>query len=161
MRQLLQSNRGSALVAAMFFILALGFSATIITWVTSSERRVSHNEYAHARAFYSSDAGSEAALNWIRLQSMPPPTVISQNGNQYVMKDSTYSYIKSDHKYKSDVMHKIDPGTGRVVRRHRPGWDSSWQDFEYIVESQGESADQSATRIEVQAARLFRLDYSY
>jgi len=161
MRQLLQSNRGSALVAAMFFILALGFTGMIITWVTSSSRRVSHNEYAYARAFYSSDAGSEAALNWIRLQTIPPPTVLLVNGDQFVMKDSTYSYIQSDHKYKADVKHKIDPNTGRVVRRHRPGWDSSWQDFEYIVDSYGESADKSSTRIEVQAARLFRLDYSY
>lgn|GEM_PF-3086859 len=161
MGQLLRSNRGSALVATMIFILALGLTATVITWVTSSERRVSHNDYAHTRAFYSSDAGSEAALNWIRIQTMPPPTVLLQNGDKFVMKDSTFSYVQSDQKYMSDVKHKIDANTGRIVRRHRPGWDNSWQDFAYIVDTQGESADKSAARIEVQADRLFRLAYSY
>ncbi len=161
MTKLIRNERGSALVMAMFFILALSLTATIITWVASSERRTSHNEYAYTRAFYSSDAGSEAALNWIRMQQVPPAPVVVQGQNLYVKKDSSYIYIQSDHKYRADVRQKVDPNTGRAIRRHRPGWDSSWMDFEYVVDSYGESASNSSTHIEVQAARLFRLDYSY
>ena len=61
MRAILHNERGTAMVAALFFITALSLTATIIVWITSSERRSSHNEYSHVRSFYASDAGSEFA----------------------------------------------------------------------------------------------------
>ena len=162
MRSLLRNEHGTALVAALFFITALSLTATVIVWVTGTERRVSHNEYSHVRSFYASDAGSEQAINWIRLQQIPPAVVeVDPNTNdQYVKRETDYTYPLSDHSYKVEVKHRLDAG-GNVRLRPRPGWDNSWVDFEYVVDSFGASVTEANTRIEVQAARLYRLDYSY
>lgn len=162
MRSTLHNEHGTALVAALFFITALSLTATVIVWVTGSERRVSHNEYSHVRSFYASDAGSETAINWIRLQQVPPAVVEidPQTSDQYVKRDNSYTYLYSDHSYKVEVKHRLD-ASGNLRLRPRPGWDNSWVDFEYVVDSFGSSVTEANTRIEVQAARLYRLDYSY
>jgi Tfp pilus assembly protein PilX len=160
MRTTINNNRGTALVAALFFITALSLTATVIVWVTSSERRVSHNEYSHVRSFFSSDAGSETAIAWLRALQIPPvPTV--EDGEQWVRREADYTMLQSDHEYRYDIKHKLDAG-GSITLRHRPGWDNSWVDYEYVVDSFGNSVQQSQTRIEVQAARLFKqADDSY
>jgi len=160
MRSLLRNEHGTALVATLFFITALSLTATVIVWVTGSERRVSHNEYSHVRSFYASDAGSEQAINWIRLQTVPPAVVEVDGSDQFVKRESDYTYMYTDHSYKVEVKHRLDAG-GNVRLRPRPGWDNSWVDFEYVVDSFGASVTEANTRIEVQAARLYRLDYSY
>ena len=160
MRSILRNEHGTALVAALFFITALSLTATVIVWVTGSERRVSFNEYSHVRSFYASDAGSEQAINWIRLQPVPPAVVEIDGTDQFVKREINYTYMYSDHSYKVEVKHRIDAG-GNIPLRPRPGWDNSWVDFEYVVDSFGASVTEANTRIEVQAARLYRLDYSY
>ena len=145
----LRNEKGTALVATLFFITALAITATIIVWVTGSERRVSHNEYTHTRSFYSSDAGSETAINWIRTQQIPPPIVDSQN--KYVVAQNNYTYINSDHKYQFNV--RFD----RV--RFRPGWSREYLDFDYTIDSRGASVRESSSRIEVRTSRLFRQGY--
>ena len=160
MRSILRNEHGTALVAALFFITALSLTATVIVWVTGSERRVSHNEYSHVRSFYASDAGSEQAINWIRLQTVPPAVVEIDGTDQFVKREVDYTYMYSDHSYKVEVKHRVDAG-GNITMRPRPGWDNSWVDFEYVVDSFGASVTEANTRIEVQAARLYRLDYSY
>jgi len=155
MKTLIKNDKGTALVAALFFITALSLTATVIVWVTSSERRVSHNEYSHVRSFFSSDAGSETAINWLRLLQIAP-VAVADNGEQYVNKQTSYTALQSDHQYRFDVKHKLGAG-GTTVVRYRPGWSSDWRDIEYVIDSYGESVQQSETRIEVQAARLFQL----
>jgi len=149
----LRNEQGTALVAALFFITALSVTATVIVWVTGSERRVSHNQYSHSRSFYSSDAGTETAINWIRTQQMPPaPVEVVASGNPRVKIEDTYTYITGDHKYKIDITH-----TGI---RFRPGWDPKYYvDFDYAIDSFGESSSQSETQIEVRVSRLFRQGY--
>ena len=159
MKALLTNERGTALVAALFFITALSLTATVIVWTTSSERRSSFNEFSHVRSFYSADAGTEQAINWLRLQPSPPAPVLDDGTDLYVKVDSSYTYIEQHHKFRVDVKHKLEGG--QVKLRHRPGWDNSWMDFEYTVDSFGSGATQSDAQIEVQAARLFRIDYSY
>ncbi len=159
MRAILHNERGTAMVAALFFITALSLTATVIVWVTSSERRSSHNEYSHVRSFYASDAGSEFAINWIRMRMTPPPitSVDPVTLDQYVKSDSTYTYVASDESYRVDIKHRLNGGV--IVMRHRPGWDASWRDFEYIIDSYGSSVTNANARIEVQAARLYRISY--
>jgi Tfp pilus assembly protein PilX len=145
----IRNDKGTALVATLFFITALAITATIIVWVTGSERRVSHNEYTHTRSFYASDAGSETAINWIRTRQMPPAIIDSQE--RFVTNQDEYTYINSDHKYQFDV--RFD----RV--RFRPGWSREYLDFDYTIDSRGASVQESSTRIEVRASRLFRQGY--
>lgn len=145
----LRNDRGTALVATLFFITALAVTATVIVWVTGSERRVSHNEYTHTRAFYSSDAGSETAINWIRTRQIPPAIIDMQE--KYVASQDDYTVLHNDHKYKFDV--RFD----RV--RFRPGWSREYLDFDYTIDSRGASVQESSTRIEVRTSRLFRQGY--
>jgi hypothetical protein len=155
MNTLIKNDKGTALVAALFFITALSLTATVIVWVTSSERRVSHNEYSHVRSFFASDAGSETAINWLRRLPMAPPAV-AQDGEQWVNRQADYTAMHTDHQYRFDVKHKLDSG-GSMTVRYRPGWSTDWRDLEYVVDSFGTSATTSESRIEVQAARLFQL----
>jgi Tfp pilus assembly protein PilX len=149
MLKTLRNDKGSALVATLFFITALAITATVIVWVTSSERRVSHNEYSYARSFYSSDAGAESAINWIRTRQLPPAIIDAQE--KFVANQNDYTMMYDDHKYKFDV---------RFVRvRFRPGWSQEYMDFDYTIDSKGESVQQSSARIEVRTSRLFRQGY--
>lgn len=160
MRTLLHNDRGSAMVMALFFITALAFTATIIVWVSSSGRRSAHNDYSHVRSFSASDAGSEWAINWIRLERTPPAIVEVDpvTLDQYVVRDTSFTYMAADESYRVEVKHSLGAG-GIVQMRHRPGWDASWRDFEYILDSYGNSTTNSETRIEVRAARLYRISY--
>jgi Tfp pilus assembly protein PilX len=145
----IRNNKGTALVATLFFITALAVTATVIVWVTGSERRVSHNEYTHTRSFYASDAGSETAINWIRTRQIPPRII--DTAEKFVANQDDYTYLQSDHKYKFDV--RFD----RV--RFRPGWSREYLDFDYTIDSRGASVQESSARIEVRTSRLFRQGY--
>ena len=145
----IRNNRGTALVATLFFITALAVTATVIVWVTGSERRVSHNEYTHTRSFYASDAGAETAINWIWTQQIPPRIV--DTAEKLVVDQDDYTYLQSDHKYQFDV--RFD----RV--RFRPGWSREYLDFDYTIDSRGASVQESSARIEVRTSRLFRQGY--
>lgn len=145
----LRNHRGTALVATLFFITALAITATVIVWVTGSERRVSHNEYTHARAFYSSDAGSETAINWIRTRQIPPP-IVNPDSN-YVSEMNNYVSLHDDHRYRFNI--RFD----RV--RFRPGWSREYLDFDYTIDTRGASVQESSSRIEVRTSRLFRQGY--
>ncbi len=145
----IRNNRGTALVATLFFITALAVTATVIVWVTGSERRVSHNEYTHTRSFYASDPGAETAKNRIRTQQIPPRIV--DTAEKLVVDQDDYTYLQSDHKYQFDV--RFD----RV--RFRPGWSREYLDFDYTIDSRGASVQESSARIEVRTSRLFRQGY--
>lgn len=145
----LRSNNGSALVATLFFITALTITATVIVWVTGSERRVSHNEYTYTRSFYASDAGGETAINWIRTRQIPP-RIVNPDSN-YVAELNDYVPIHDDQSYLFTV--RFD----RV--RFRPGWSQDYRDFDYTVDTRGTSVQESSARIEVRTSRLFRWGY--
>jgi hypothetical protein len=152
----IRNEKGTALVATLFFITALTVTATVIVWVTGSERRVSHNEYTYTRSFYASDAGAETAINWIRTREIPPSIVDIQE--RYVETQDDFTTLEADpdhptndHKYQYDV--RFD----RV--RFRPGWSREYLDFDYTIDSRGASVNQSSTRIEVRTSRLFRQGY--
>src|SRR5262245_18079799 len=108
MRNLVRNDRGSALVTALFFITGLTAIATIIVFVTGAERKVAHNEYTHMRAFNSSDAGIERAINWLRFQVFPP---VEDPGDQNkVMDQNAYTDLtdpnashQEENKYQFDI----------------------------------------------------------
>jgi hypothetical protein len=145
----LREEKGTALVAALFFITALAVTATVIVWVTGSERRVSFNEYTHSRSFYASDAGSERAINWVRTQDFAPPLLDTESRQVFSLND--YIPLHDDHKFRYDIVFD------RV--RFRPGWTKEYLDFDYTIDSRGASVQESSTRLEVRVSRLFLQGY--
>lgn len=150
--QAIRNDRGSALVTALFFITGLTVAAAVIAMVATSEKRIAQNEYTHTRSFNSSDAGSEEAINWIRLRTSPPGII---NGKKvrdlvdYTTMDS--NGITEENKYKYGI------DFDRV--RFRPGWSREYRDFDYTIDAEGASAQESSAMLEVQASRLFRQGY--
>ena len=147
-----RNDRGSALVTALFFITGLTAIATIIVFVTGAERKVAHNEYTHMRAFNSSDAGSEEAINWLRIQLFPPDE--DPGNDNKVLDQGTYASLydpnastQLDNRYQYDITY--------AGKSWNPAYGTEWVDYNYTIESQGASAQESSTNIEVQASRLF------
>ena len=151
-----RSDRGSALVTAMFFITGLTAIATIIVFVTGSERRVAHNEYTHQRSFNASDAGSEEAINFIRMTVDEAPLV---NDNTKIVDQVAYTDLtdpnashQEENKYQYDVQFdRLRNGAGWEYGRYVLG--------DFTVEAEGSSVKETSSVIEVQATRRFEVEY--
>jgi len=148
MKAAITNNKGSALVVSLLMITGLAVIAGIIVVIAATEKQSTFNENAHARAFYSADAGGEAAINWIRIQNSPPGFVDASN-NVYIA--GGYQYLTSDHKYKFDIQF-----TGK---RLRPGWSHEYKDFDYTIDADGESVQESRSALEIRSTRLFKEGY--
>lgn len=161
MKTLLRDERGSAMVMALVFITGLALTASVIVYIATAEKRVTLNQYSHARSFYASDAGSEQAINWLRVQPTPPGVVEvePETLNRMVLSDHAAT-LSHDQEFELDIRQKLG-ASGNPEARPRPGWDESWRDFDYVIDSFGNSVNKSNSRIEVHAARLFRVDYAY
>jgi hypothetical protein len=148
MRASFANNKGIAMVVALAFIFGLSVIATIIVAVATSEKKSAFNDYTYSRSFYSADAGGEAAINWLRIQNSPPGLLDTL---KHVYVPSGYSSIASDHKYKHDVRY--------IRKKLRPGWSHHYKDFEYTINAEGASVQDSESQVEVQALRLFKEGY--
>jgi hypothetical protein len=136
------------MVLAIGVLGVLAVLALVIVSIAVSEKKTESAQYSADRAFYSADAASEAGIAWIRMQSSPP-SVMDANKNVYLA--GGYTLLSGDHNYKYDI---------RFVRKHyRPGWSLDYKDFEYVIQAQGASAQQSEAKIEVNAMRLYREGY--
>lgn len=156
MLKLVRNDRGGALVTALFFITGLTAIATIIVFVTGSERRVAHNEYTHARAFNSSDAGSEDGINWIRFAVDEAP--LDPDGTK-ILDQTAYTslydpnaYNQEENKYQYDV--QFD--RLKFLAGEQEGM---FVFADFTVEAEGASAKESSSMIEVQATRRFEVGY--
>jgi Tfp pilus assembly protein PilX len=155
MWNLVRNDRGGALVTALFFITGLTAIATIIVFVTGSERRVAHNEYTHTRAFNASDAGAEEAINFIRVMADAPmdnpgTKILDQTGFTTLYDPSAYTTELNQYMY--DV--SFDAMT------NAPGWNANeFANFDFTIEAEGASAKESSSIIEVEASRLFPTGY--
>ena len=145
----LMNNDGYAMVLAMIFLTALALLAGIIISVSTSEKKTAFNEYTYSRAFYSADAGGEAAVNWLRLSNTPPGFLDAQKN---VFIPAGYDTLSSDHLYKHEIKF--------IGTRARYGWDpTQYLDFEYSIDSQGASVAEAESELELRALRLFKLGY--
>jgi len=154
MRGINLNERGSAMVTALFFLVGLAVAAAVIAMVATSHKRVSENDYTHSRAFYSADAGSESAINWLRLSNTPPTIVDAQTQKVRSMND--YTHLNVDGNSENN-MYKYDATFNRA--HFRPGWSKEYMDFDYTVDADGSSSVQSSSQIEVQVSRLFKVEY--
>ena len=148
MKTALSNNQGFALVVALSFITALSLLAAIIVAVSTLEKRTSFTDYTHSRAFYSADAGGEAAINWLRIRGTPPGLLDAQ---KHVYVPTGYDTLSTDHLYRHDITY--------IRKRLRPGWSHEYKDFEYTIDSQGSSVLASESELEVRALRLFKEGY--
>jgi Tfp pilus assembly protein PilX len=144
----MSNDKGYAMVIALSFITVLALLAVIIVSVATSEKRTAFNEGTTARAFYSADAGGEASINWLRIQNSPPGLL---DGAKHVYVAGGYQTLTSYDRYNNDVTY--------IRKRMRPGWDITFKDFEYTIDSNGSSVAQSQAEVEVQALRLFKEGY--
>ena len=151
-----RSDRGSALVTAMFFITGLTAIATIIVFVTGSERRVAHNEYTHQRSFNASDAGSEEAINFIRVTIDEAPLVAD---NTKIVDQVAYTDLRDPNaSYQEDNSYQYDVEFDRLWLM--PGEQEGMFTFgDFTVEAEGASSQASSSMIEVQATRRFQTGY--
>lgn len=148
MRAALADERGSALILAIGSLVVLAAIAVVIVSIAVSEKKSQFATYTHSRAFYSADAAGEAGINWIRMQ-LSPPGLLDAQKNVFVA--GGFTALSTDHSYKYDV---------RFVRKHfRPGWSLEYKDFEYLIEADGASVQQSEAAIEVSAMRLYKEGY--
>ncbi|MCX5801049.1 MAG: hypothetical protein NTX17_06645 [Candidatus Eisenbacteria bacterium] len=148
MKHSLSNNKGIAMVTALAFITCLALLAAIIIAVAISEKKITSNEYAHGRSFYSADAAGEAAINWLRAQSSPPGIV---DEDDHVFVPVGYSNLSQDHRYQFRITY--------LRKTTRPGWGAEYKDFEYNIEAVGASSQESESQIVVQASRLFKEGY--
>ena len=154
MRSTNVNERGSAMVTTLFFLVGLAVAAAVIAMVATSHKRVAENDYTHSRSFYSADAGSESAINWLRVSDRPPTIVNAQTRKVRSMNDYTHLNVDGNHE---NNMYKYDATYDRV--RFRPGWSKDYRDFDYTVDADGSSSLQSSSQIEVQVSRLFKVEY--
>jgi hypothetical protein len=141
------------MVTSLFFLTGLTVAAIVIAMVATSDKRVAQNDYTHTRAFYSSDAGSESAINWLRVRNTWP-TPLNEQGAVVRMDDFTDLNV-SGHYEKNEFKYDMDFDRARF----RPGWSKEYRDFDYTILSEGASAKESSAMVEVQASRLFKVVY--
>ena len=150
-----RNERGSALVTALFFITGLTVAAAVIAMVATSEKRTAQNEYTHTRSFYSSDAGTEAAINWVRERDINDPPIRPDNGDP-VQELNSYVDLQGGS-YNQDNRYKY--GVDLDSKRTRPGWDVKYKDYNFTIDADGASAGTSSSQVEAQVTRLFHEGY--
>jgi hypothetical protein len=151
-----RNEKGSALVTALFFITGLTVAAAIIAMVATSEKRTVQNEYTHSRSFYSSDAGTEAAINWIRerpIDSAPFPA-----GNLPGSVTQVNNYIDL-HGGPNDLSNKYKYGVDLNTLSPATGYDLSYRNFNFTIDADGAAAGGSNAAVQSQVTRLFRIAY--
>jgi type II secretory pathway component PulK len=148
MKWLHRNEDGYAMVMALSFVTALALLAAIIVGVATTEKQTTFNETTHTQAFYSADAGGEVAINWLRFQNSPPP-MLDNDGHVFV--PTGYTPLNTKNEFRYDVQYR--------GKRWRPGWSHQYKDFQYEIESDGSSSQNSEASVEVQALRLYREGY--
>ncbi len=149
MKHTLADERGSALILAIGVLVVLAAIAGVIVSIAISEKKSQSATYTGSRAFYSADAAGEAGINWIRTQPSPPGLLDAQKN---VFLSGGYIPLNPTHSYKFDVQY--------VGKHFRPGWDAEYyKDFEYRIDANGASVQQSESAVEVSALRLYKEGY--
>ncbi len=143
-----ECERGSAMILTLAVVAGLALLAMIVVSIATSAKWTEFAEYTHSRAFYSADAAGEAAINWIRFQPSPPAIIDGQN---HVFVAGGATVLSANHSYQYDVQF--------VRKRFREGWSLDYKDYEYLIDADGASAQQSEAAIEVRVTRLFKEGY--
>jgi Tfp pilus assembly protein PilX len=142
------NERGAAMVLAIGALAVLAVLALVVVAIVISEKQTALADYTGSRSFYSADAASEAGVNWIKKQTIPPPIV---DASSNVLVSTAFTTLSTDHSYKFDVQF--------VRKRVRPGWSVEYKDYEYRVTATGASVQGSQSAVDVGVTRLYREGY--
>lgn len=150
MNRQIANERGSAMVLALGVLTVLALLAVIVLVVVSANKRTESSDYANNRSFYSADAATEAGAHWLHGQGSPPATVDTVG---HVSVSTAYTSLASDHQYRFNVKYV-------KVLRHSVGYAAGsnvgFNDYLYVVDATGASAQQSQATVNVNVVRRFR-----
>jgi len=141
-------ERGSAMVLALGVLVVLAVLALSVMALAVGEKVTMLTDYSGNRSFYSADAATEAGVNWIRNQSIPPALLDSLND---VFQAGAFATLTTNNQYKFSVQY-----TGKRVR---PGWSLQYKDYAYSVQATGASAQSSQSAIQLDATHLYSEGY--
>jgi hypothetical protein len=139
---------GFALPTTLLIILVLSVLALAAAWLASTERKTSFAEGVHVSALFSADAGTEGAINFLRLADRPPPIV---NFSDMLVRNQGTTTIHDDQRYAYRCFF--------AAKRPRPGWGVEFLDYDYDIRAQGNAAREGRSAVTVVASRLFREGY--
>ena len=148
MTQRVTNERGSAMVLAIGVLAVLAVLAMVIVAVVISEKRTALADFSGTRSFYSADAASEAGINWLRNQPIPPQVIDVSNN---VFLSAGFTALNTTNSYQYDIQY--------VSKRIRPGWSVEYKDYTYNVTATGASVQSSQSAISLGVSRLYREGY--
>ena len=142
-------REGFAMVTTLLLVLVLSVMAVGVVWIATAEKKTVFAESVHVRSLFSADAGSEAAINLIRLSNTPPvpadfgTMVIATVGETQISGSQTYDYSCVE--------------TGRIPRL---GWSTNgYVDYDYRIAAHGTASTQGESGVQVVVSRLFKEGY--
>ena len=141
-------REGFALVTTLLIILVMSVIAVGAIWLASSEKRISFAESVHISSVFSADAGTEAAINFLRFENSPPQ--IFDFGDMTVHSVGETD-IHGSQRYEYDCHF--------LTKRFKPGWGTAFLDYDYRVAAHGEASIEGQSGVDLVASRLFREGY--
>jgi len=141
------SREGFAMVTTLLVVLVLSVLAVGVTWMASSEKKITFAESVHLRSVFSADAGSEAGINFIRISDSPPR--ISDFGTMTVQSAGDTLLGSQSYDFNAIYMNK----------RVKPGWGTGYMDYDYQVRAKGAASTQGESGVQVVVSRLFKEGY--
>lgn len=141
-------REGFALVTTLLMVLVLGVIAIGVVWIANSEKKTSFAQQVHVTSVFSADAGGEAGINFVRVADSPPQIQdfgtmsVGSTGDTGLHGSQTYEY---DCQY--------------VQKRPKPGWGVDYLDYDYRINSHGESGQDGQSDVAVVVSRLFKEGY--
>ncbi len=141
-------QEGFALVTSLLIVLVLSVIALAAVMLSSTEKRSTFAEGVHMTAVFSADAGSEAAIHFLRM-SDTPPKIIDQADN--VVHALANESLEGPQEFDTEAQY--------VRRRPKAGWGTQFVDYDFRVESSGRAAADGRSDVDLVASRLFREGY--
>ena len=151
---------GFALVTSLLIILVLSLIAVAAIIVATTEKRTSFAETVHATALFSADAGGEQAIHFLRMADRPPRIL-----DPFTMRVDTlattamYDNPGQQGEHGGQTYRYECSFAGRNWIRGG-GWEMNYANFEYAVDSIGETAAVGSRRgVRLVVGRIFREGY--
>ncbi len=139
---------GFAMVTTLLVVLVLSVLAVGVTWMATSEKKITFAESVHVRSVFSADAGSEAGINYIRVANSPPR--ISDFGTMSVQNVGETELVDNQ---------TFEFNASYMSKRVKPGWGTGYMDYDYKVEAKGSAAANGESGVQVVVSRLFKEGY--
>lgn len=142
------NREGFAMVTTLLVVLILSVLAVGVSWIASSEKKTTFAEGVHVRSVFAADAGGEAAINFIRMSTTPPP-ILDFSSNTVRIQGSTTLQGSESYDYDTRYMQK----------RAKPGWGLEYLDYDYRIASHGTASRLGQSGVELVISRLFKEGY--